>query len=93
MPKVLMPLSNTDYQLMNTSRNEFYEIVEVLPEINQYFVINVTHRLAEVDWITEKLEEEVQRNQGITSQEGLLSLQMLHRQTLLNQFFPSFLPF
>jgi hypothetical protein len=76
MPEVPMPLPQTDYQTMGCSHNEFFETVQGLPRDTQYYVVNATHRLAEVDWITRRLEEEVSNHGGPVVQEGLLSLQM-----------------
>jgi len=76
MSQVPMPLPETDYQVMNTSYNELFEIVQHLPPETQYYVINTTHRLAEVDWITRKLEEQIRTRSAPTVQEGMLSLQM-----------------
>ena len=76
MPQVPMPLPQTDYQTMDCSHNEFFETVQGLPGETQYYVVNATHRLAEVDWITRRLEEEVSNRGAPVVQEGLLSLQM-----------------
>ncbi len=77
MPQIPMPLSDSDYQIMNTSWNGLTTILETLPPETQYYVTNATHRLAEVEWITCKLEQEITKNRGVpTVQEGLLSLQM-----------------
>lgn len=76
MPQTPMPLPETDYRVMNTSPNEFFEITEQLPQDTQYYVINATHRLAEVDWITRKLEEQIRTKGAPVVQEGLLSLQL-----------------
>ena len=46
------------------------------PQDTQYYVINATHRLAEVDWITRKLEEQIRTKGAPVVQEGLLSLQL-----------------
>jgi hypothetical protein len=76
MPQTPMPLPETDYRVMNTSRNEFFEIAQHLPPGTQYYVINATHRLAEVDWVTRKLEEQIRTKDAPVVQEGLLSLQL-----------------
>jgi len=76
MSQVPMPLPETDCQVMNTSYNELFEIVQRLPAGTQHYVINATHRLAEVDWITSKLEEQIRTRGAPTVQEGILSLQM-----------------
>lgn len=76
LPQVPMPLPETDYQAMNTSHSEFFDIVQHLPAETQYYVVNTTHRLAEVDWITRKREEQVRTRGAPTVQEGILSLQM-----------------
>jgi hypothetical protein len=61
---------------MDCSYNEFFKTVQGLPGETQYYVVNATHRLAEVDWITRRLEEEVSSRGSPVVQEGLLSLQM-----------------
>lgn len=77
MKPLMMPLPETDYQVMNCSHNELFEIVQGLPEETRYYVGNATHRLAETDWITRKLDEEVRSSRGaVVAQEGLLSLQI-----------------
>lgn len=76
MPQVVMPLPETDYQTMDCSRNEFFESVQSLPPQTKDYVVNVTHRLAEVHWITRRLEEEVSNRRAPVAQEGLLSLQI-----------------
>jgi hypothetical protein len=76
MPQIPMPLPETDYQVMNTSHNELFEITQHLPQDTRYYVINATHRLAEVDWITRKLEEQIRTKGAPVVQEGLLSLQL-----------------
>lgn len=76
MPLTPMPLPETDYQIMNLSSSEFWEVLWTLPKEIQYYVINSTNRLAEVDWIIENLEREVMRNSPPVVQQGLLSLQV-----------------
>ncbi len=72
----LMPLPETDYQIMNLTNHDFWEILWKLPKETQYFVINSTNRLAEVDWIIQKLEGEAKRGNPPIVQQGLLSLQI-----------------
>lgn len=76
MSKLDMPLPQTDYQTMNCSSNEFFDIVRGLPEKTRNYVANTTRRLAEVHWITRKLDEDVRRSRPPVAQEGLLSLQI-----------------
>lgn len=76
MPQVEIPLTQTDYQIMNCSHNQFFEILQGLSQETHYYVVNATHRLAEVDWITRKLEEDVRRGRTPVAQEGLLALQI-----------------
>jgi hypothetical protein len=76
MPRVPMPLPEADYQIMNCSASEFFQIVQGLAEETQYYVVNATHRLAEVEWITRRLEEDIINRGEPVVQEGLLSLQM-----------------
>jgi hypothetical protein len=61
---------------MNCSCQEFFQIVQDLPDNLQYYVTNTTHRLAEADWIARKLEEDVRAAKPPVGQEGLLSLQI-----------------
>ena len=76
MPRTFAFLPETDYQVMETTRNEFEEIYRRLPSDDmRYFVCNVTHRLAEVDWIGCQLEDQVRCEKAPSFQEGLLSLQ------------------
>src|SRR5262245_45435534 len=74
--QVPMPLSQADYKTMNCSWQVFSERVFSLPEVVQYHVINSTHRLAEVEWLSSKLEDEVRTRGTPVVQEGLLSLQI-----------------
>jgi hypothetical protein len=76
MPLTPMPLSDEDYQVMNLISSKFWDILWTLPKEIQYFVINSTNRLAEVDWVIENLEREVERNSPPVVQQGLLSLQI-----------------
>lgn len=77
MPQIPMPLSDSDYQVMGTSWKNFTAILETLSPETQYYITNTTHRLAEVEWVTRKLEQEITRNRSApVVQEGLLSLQM-----------------
>jgi hypothetical protein len=43
---------------------------------NRKYVENATHRLAEIEWIIDKLQEEVNKHQPPVVQEGILSLQI-----------------
>jgi len=76
MPPLLKLLPENDYQTINCSRNEFFQAAQGLSAERQYYVVNTTHRLAEVDWITTRLEEEVRAGKEPVAQEGLLSLQI-----------------
>jgi hypothetical protein len=76
MPQTPMPLPEADCQVMNTPRNEFFETTQHLPQRTQRYVINATHRLAEADWITCRLEEQIATGSAPIVQEGLLSLQL-----------------
>lgn len=76
VPPIPMPLPGADYQTMNCSANDFSRKLSSLPEETQYYVVNATHRLAEVDWITRRLEEDISTSGPPVVQEGLLSLQM-----------------
>lgn len=76
MPQTLMPLSDADYQVINSSFWDIQKYIESLPEIHQYHVVNVTHRLGDVEWITETLEQQVKNRNGPILTEGLLSLQV-----------------
>jgi len=76
MPPVLKLLPETDYQTMKCSRTQFFQVAQGLPAELHYYVANTTHRLAEVDWITSRLEEEVRAGNEPVAQEGLLSLQI-----------------
>jgi hypothetical protein len=76
MPQAPILLPEADYQIMNTSYNQFFEIAQNLPPEIQYFITNATHRLAEVDWITCKLEEQIRGRGAPVVQEGILSLQL-----------------
>jgi hypothetical protein len=76
MQQIDMPLPITDYQTMNCDRHRVFETIRRLPQATQLHVNNATHRLAEVDWITCKLEDEIKRSGPPRPQEGLLSLQI-----------------
>jgi hypothetical protein len=76
LPRPPMPLPESDYRAMNTSDDEFFQLVLPLPELTQFYVTNATHRLAEVDWLTRTLEEQVRTSRAPVCQEGLLSLQL-----------------
>lgn len=71
-----MPLSESDYQTMNCPYREFLDVVGRLPEKTQSCVVNATHRLAEVEWLTRKQEEDVRLGNSSIVHEGLLSLQI-----------------
>lgn len=76
MPQLPMPLPATDYDVMNTSHTEFRESMRRLSQDAQYYVINATHRLAEVHWLTQTLDEQVRAGRGPVAKEGILSLQL-----------------
>jgi len=76
MPQVQMPLAETDYATLGRPRAQFDQILEALPDNTRYYAANATHRLAEVEWITQNLEREVKATGGPVTHEGLLSLQV-----------------
>jgi len=78
MPRTPMPLPEEDYTAVNiSSYNEFFEITQHLPQPIRHYIVNATHRLAEVDWITRRLEKEIRTTMAPPIvQEGLLSLQL-----------------
>ena len=76
LPQVALPLTETDFQIINCTRDEFSNLILGLPEITKPYVVNATHRLAECEWVTSKLEDEVARRGPPVAQEGLLSLQI-----------------
>jgi hypothetical protein len=72
----IMPLPDTDHVAMNCPRNDFYDRVYSLPEKTQQYIANTTHRLAEIDWITRTLEDQVRSDRSPVTHEGILSLQV-----------------
>jgi hypothetical protein len=71
-----MPLPPCDYQTMNTSVHVFPGYIQSLPQSIRERVIGATHRLAEVEWISCALENQIRTKSPPVAQEGLLSLQL-----------------
>jgi hypothetical protein len=76
MPQVQMPLAEPDFATLGCSRARFDQVLQALPETTRHYATNATHRLAEVEWITQNLEREVKTTGGPVTHEGLLSLQV-----------------
>lgn len=76
MLQVPMPLPATDYHVMKTSHADFSGIIRCCSQDTQHYVINATHRLAEVHWLTRTLDEQVKAGKGPVANEGILSLQL-----------------
>ena len=64
VPRALMPVPDADYETMNCSSGEFADFLQGLPEDVKHYVVNTTHRLAEVDWIGRNLNALVNSKQG-----------------------------
>lgn len=76
MPLGLAPFSDTDHRVMGYRDSvAFFEQVQTLAPERQRFVVNITHRLADVEWLTRTLDDQVCRGRGAVITEGLLSLQ------------------
>ena len=77
MPLVMDPLERQDCQVMDyRDYASFYTDVMRLKEPHQQFVINVTVRLADIDWLSRTLDHRVRQGGGQRVKEGLLSLQI-----------------
>ncbi|HRF50605.1 MAG TPA: hypothetical protein PLC98_23455 [Anaerolineales bacterium] len=77
MLDVPMPLSQADYSLMGFSSSQAFDSAfNQLAPSRQHYLSNVTHRMAEVEWLTDTLDNEVIANRAPLAQEGILSLQV-----------------
>lgn len=76
MANLPMPLSVFDCDVMNCSNESFRQRLALLPDDKQRYVVNVTHRLLEVDWLTRTLETYVVSKGSLVGHEGLLSMQV-----------------
>jgi hypothetical protein len=76
MPQIPMPLSDEALKILRCNHNDYYRLIHAMQDPGKQYVMNSTHRLAEIEWIIEKLQEEVNKHQPPVIQEGILSLQI-----------------
>jgi hypothetical protein len=77
MPSVVAALPPEDYTVMGYAGHDgFNDDVYSIVGPPQRFIVNATRRLADVDWLSGTLDEQVRRDCGPSGPEGLLSLQM-----------------
>jgi len=76
MPQIPMPLSDEALKILRCNHDDYYRLIHTMQDPAKQYVENATHRLAEIEWIVDKLQEEVNKHQPPVVQEGILSLQI-----------------
>ncbi len=76
MPQIPMPLSDESLIILRCNHDDYFHLINTMQDPDKQYVENATHRLAEIEWIIDKLQEEVNKHRPPIVQEGILSLQI-----------------
>lgn len=76
MPQTPMPLSDRSLNILNCDTIKYFKAIERMDCPNKQYVANATNTLAQIEWIMDKLQEEVKRGNLPVVREGILWLQI-----------------